>query len=70
MGVAVVTIDDGSELIGKILGWIADTDVDKVGEPGFVSESTGKPACLFHVKFGSSNTIDSQDYEEYELEFI
>lgn len=62
-----VSIDDGSELVGIVLGWIADTDVDKEGEPGFVSESTGKPACLFHVKFGSSSVIDSQDYEEYEL---
>ena len=63
-----VSIDDGSEVVGTVLGWIADTDVDKEGEPGFVSESTGKPACLFHVKFGSNSVIDSQDYEEYELE--
>ena len=63
-----VTIDDGSEVIGTVLGWIADSDVDTAGEPGFVSESTGKPACLFHVKFGGSSAIDSQDYEAYELE--
>jgi len=62
-----VALDGDSEL-GTVLGWIADTDVDKEGEPGFVSERTGKPACLFHVKFGSSSTIDSQDYEEFELE--
>jgi len=51
-----------------VLGWIADSDKDTAGEPGFVSESTGKPACLFHVKFDSSSAIDSQDYEAYELE--
>ena len=57
--------DDGSSLVGTIVGWIADTDVDKDGEPGFVSEETGQPACLFSVYYGDGT---SQDFEEHELE--
>ena len=60
-----VADDEGSEQFGTIVGWIADTDVDKDGNPGFVSEQTGKPACLFNVEFGDGT---SQDFEEDELQ--
>lgn len=62
------------EQVGKITGWIGETDVDKAGEPGFVSEKTGKPAQLFHVEFDddpyhqyASLLVSSQDLEEYEV---
>lgn len=62
------------EQIGTVTGWISETDVDKAGEPGFVSEKTGAPAALFHVVFDdepnhpySSMLVQSQDLEEYEL---
>lgn len=63
------------EQVGKVIGWISDTDVDKNGEPGFCNGETGKPAKLFHVVFEddphhayASSLIDRQDLEEYELE--
>ena len=66
IGQTVKVVDDeGSEQLGTIVGWIADTDVDKDGNPGFVSEETGKPACLFNVEFGDGT---SQDFEEEELQ--
>jgi hypothetical protein len=59
---------------GTVVGWISESDVDKAGEPGFVSERTGKPACLYHVKFPedthhqyASLLVQTQDLEEYEL---
>lgn len=59
---------------GTVVGWISETDIDSAGEPGFVSDKTGKPACLFHVTFPEDNhhqyaslLIQSQDLEEYEL---
>jgi len=52
---------------GMIVGWIAETDVDKNGQPGYVSETDGKPAALFHVEFDSDSAIESQDFEEYEI---
>lgn len=63
------------EQIGEVVGWISDTDVDKAGEPGFVSEKTGKPAALYHVVFNDEPThhpyasvlIEFVDLEEYEL---
>lgn len=62
------------EQIGTVTGWISESDVDKAGEPGFVSEKTGAPAALFHVVFPdepnhpySSMLVQSQDLEEYEL---
>mmetsp|Transcript_21284 Transcript_21284/g.29847 ORF Transcript_21284/g.29847 Transcript_21284/m.29847 type:complete len:419 (+) Transcript_21284:205-1461(+) len=59
------------EASGTVTGWIASTDVDKNGEPGFISEASGKPAALFHVVFDSGNLLASQDLEEYELmEFL
>lgn len=66
--------EGGTGQFGTIIGWIADTDVDKEGEPGFISDMTGKPACLFHVKFdeeelaeGGEDHVASQDLEEYEF---
>lgn len=63
------------EQVGSVVGWIADTDVDTNGEPGFVSERTDKPANLFCVVFDdapshpyASLLTQSQDLEEYELE--
>jgi hypothetical protein len=60
--------------VGKVTGYIGETDVDQSGEPGFVSERTGKPAKLFHVVFDDdpshpyvSYLVQSQDLEEYEI---
>jgi hypothetical protein len=60
--------------VGKVTGYISETDVDQSGEPGFVSERTGKPTKLFHVAFDddpshpyASYLVQSQDLEEYEL---
>lgn len=53
---------------GVVKGWIADMDVDTEGEPGFVSEQSGKPAALFHVRFDVNRCpFSSQDLEEFEL---
>lgn len=59
---------------GTVVGWISETDVDSAGDPGFVSDKTGKPARLFHVTFPedahhqyASLLIQSQDLEEYEV---
>ena len=51
---------------GTVLGWIAATDVDSEGNPGFESSRTGQPAPLFHVVFDDFE----QDFEEWELEEI
>mmetsp|Transcript_9364 Transcript_9364/g.15564 ORF Transcript_9364/g.15564 Transcript_9364/m.15564 type:complete len:368 (-) Transcript_9364:211-1314(-) len=65
-----VTIDQ----TGKIVGWIAETDTDRNGEPGYVSEDTGKAASLFHIAFEDQpghpygkHLIDSIDMEEEEV---
>lgn len=62
------------EQIGTIIGYIDATDVDKEGNPGFVSEKTGKPAHLFNVEFPdepnhpyASYLINVQDLEEHEV---
>lgn len=55
---------DEPEAIGTVVGWIADTDVDSEGNPGFVSSITDKPAKLFHAVFDEFE----QDFEEWELE--
>jgi len=62
------------EQVGTVVGWISETDVDRAGEPGFVSERTGEPARLYHVAFEdephhpyASLLIQEQDFEEYEL---
>jgi hypothetical protein len=60
---------------GTVTGWISETDVDRAGQPGFISEKTGKPARLYHVKFEevpyhqyASLLLDAVDLEEHELE--
>lgn len=53
-------------VVGTIVGWISDTDVDSEGNPGFESSTTGLPACLFHVVFDDFE----QDFEEWELKEI
>lgn len=60
--------------VGTIMGYIDATDVDKQGEPGFVSEATGQPANLFHVDFPDephhpyvAHLVDGQDLEESEV---
>lgn len=62
------------EQVGTIVGFIKATDVDKEGNPGFVSELTGQPAHLFHVEFPdqphhqyASFLLNSQDLEESEV---
>jgi hypothetical protein len=62
------------EQVGTITGFIKATDVDKEGNPGFVSELTGQPTDLFHVVFKdqphhqyASFLINSQDLEETEV---
>mmetsp|Transcript_22458 Transcript_22458/g.28342 ORF Transcript_22458/g.28342 Transcript_22458/m.28342 type:complete len:432 (-) Transcript_22458:51-1346(-) len=64
------TFLDGVTGKGTITGWISDIDVDREGNPGFVSEKTKEPACLFHVTMDSNCSIAAQDFEEYELEDI
>lgn len=69
MGRQVLIRPEGAteELKGTVVGWIADTDVDRAGEPGFISTKTGQAAFLFHVSFDSDAAVESQDCEEYEL---
>jgi hypothetical protein len=59
---------------GTVAGWISEEDIDRKGEPGYVSEDTGKPAKLFHVVFDddpgnpyAKAMIDFQDMEEAEV---
>lgn len=46
----------------------------QAGNPGFISEKTGQPANLFHIKFADQPghpyakfLLDVQDVEEYEI---
>lgn len=62
------------EQVGTVVGWIADTDVDTSGEPGFISEKSGKPANLFHCVFDDepshpyfSLLVEAKDFEEFEV---
>ena len=62
------------EQVGTITGFIKATDVDKDGNPGFISELTGQPTDLFHVVFQdqphhqyASFLLNSQDLEESEV---
>ena len=62
------------EQVGTITGFIKATDVDKEGNPGFISELTGQPTDLFHVVFKdqphhqyASFLLNSQDLEESEV---
>jgi hypothetical protein len=64
------TFLDGVTGKGTLTGWISDKDVDKEGNPGFVSERTDLPACLFHVTMDSDCPIASQDFEGYEVKEI
>jgi hypothetical protein len=59
---------------GTIKGWIASTDKDKQGEPGYISDQTGEPADLFHIVFDDEPhhpyaklLIESMDMEENEV---
>ena len=52
---------------GQVTGWISETDVDRQGAPGYVSEKTGKPAALFHVTFKDD---PSHPYARYLLDYI
>lgn len=55
--------------VGTVDGWIAATDVDAEGAPGFVSERSGRPAELFHVRFDVTTCpFASQDLEGFELD--
>lgn len=60
---------------GTVMGFIAATDVDKAGNPGYRSEKTGEPAPLFHVVYEDdpnhpypSYLIDFQDLETAEIQ--
>ena len=61
---------------GTVTGWISEKDVDRAGDPGFISERTGEPASLFHVTFDqpggrallAGELLESQDFELSELE--
>eukprot|EP00536_Pseudo-nitzschia_multiseries_P015642 jgi/Psemu1/247013/estExt_Genewise1.C_9250023 len=62
------------EQTGTVEGYIDETDTDKEGNPGFVSEKTGKPANLFHVVFEdnpghpySQYLLKNMDVEGYEI---
>lgn len=48
---------------GTVVGWISEVDVDKKGKPGFVSEKTGKPANLFHVKYEVDRYTAHADFQ-------
>jgi len=59
---------------GFVTGWISETDLDRQGEPGYVSEKTGLPTALFHVTFKDDpghpyykHLLDSIDLEEGEV---
>ncbi|EJK74282.1 hypothetical protein THAOC_04048 [Thalassiosira oceanica] len=54
----------GGPVEGTVTGWISETDRDSEGNPGFVSERTGRPASLYHAEFDEFD----QDFEEWELE--
>mmetsp|Transcript_13546 Transcript_13546/g.19992 ORF Transcript_13546/g.19992 Transcript_13546/m.19992 type:complete len:330 (-) Transcript_13546:208-1197(-) len=63
--------------IGKVVGWISDSDTDRQGQPGYVSEKTNAPAALFHVAFEEAPghaypkyLLEYQDLEENEIREI
>mmetsp|Transcript_3132 Transcript_3132/g.8480 ORF Transcript_3132/g.8480 Transcript_3132/m.8480 type:complete len:386 (-) Transcript_3132:451-1608(-) len=65
-----ITIDQ----IGLIEGYIDESDTDKGGNPGYISEKTGKPANLFHIVFDDNPghpyaqyLLHETDVEEYEI---
>ena len=61
---------DGLVGKGTCTGWISDKDVDKENNPGFVSERTNQPACLFHVTMDVDCPVSAQDFEDFEMEEI
>jgi hypothetical protein len=63
-------ISSGEFITGTVTGWISADDVDKEGNPGFISEKDGEPAALYHVSFDSNAPIASQDLEEFELKHL
>jgi hypothetical protein len=70
-GTRRITVDQ----VGIVTGYIDTMDVDKQGNPGFISEATGKPANLFNVVFKDDglnhpyahHLLASQDLEEEEV---
>mmetsp|Transcript_22851 Transcript_22851/g.26047 ORF Transcript_22851/g.26047 Transcript_22851/m.26047 type:complete len:176 (+) Transcript_22851:184-711(+) len=66
------------EQMGFVRGWISDTDTDRQGHPGYISERTKQPAALFHVIFGElpgqhlypKYLLAYQDMEESEVREI
>ena len=64
------TFSDGITGKGTVTGWISETDVDKDGNPGFVSDKTNEAACLFHVTMDADCAVASQDFEDFEVEEI
>lgn len=55
-------------------GVLGDCGFCQNGDPGFVSETTGKPAHLFHIAFPDNpnhpyyqHLLNAQDLEEYEV---
>jgi hypothetical protein len=66
-----VTVDQ----LGTVTGWIADTDVNRRGQPAYVStRNNNLPSNLYHVTFPAdpNNTyayhlVESADMEESEL---
>jgi hypothetical protein len=59
---------------GQVTGWIAATDVDQAGQPGYRSETSGQPAELFHIAYEKdsnhpypSYTITTEDLEHEEV---
>jgi len=60
--------------VGLIEGYIDESDTDKEGNPGYVSEKSGKPANLFHVVFDDNPghpyaqyLLHETDLDEYEI---
>ena len=52
--------------IGKVTGWIKESDVDSTGASAYMSNKTSKPGRLFHVNFKKGDTLFA-DFEEWEL---
>lgn len=53
------------EQVGLITGYIDESDTDKDGNPGYVSETTNKPANLFHIVFDDN---PGHPYAQYLLQ--
>jgi hypothetical protein len=62
------------EQLGNVVGWISANDCDRLGNPGYTSETTKQPAALFHVVFDEipghphfKYLVEWQDMEEAEV---